>query len=217
MADFAAARLKMVDNQLRTSAVSDHRVLAAMGQVARERFVPEDRQALAYADVTHALGGGRFLGAPAPFARLIQLAEIRHSDHILDVGAGTGFGTAVLARLGVEVTGLEPDPGLAAAARRNLAAEGISNARIIEGSLDGGALSQVRYDVIVFEGAIEGEPAGYFRHLGEGGRLVALVGGNGPAVATIFVRSGDEVTARTEFNASLPPLQLAPAADTFVF
>ena len=214
MADFEAARQKMVDNQLRTSAVNDHRVLAAMGEVARERFVPAERQALAYADVSHALGADRYLGPPAPFAKLVQLAEIKHTDHILDVGAGTGYATAVLARLGAEVTGLEVAPALAQQASANL--EGVGNAKIVVGPLDGSGLSQ-KYDVIVVSGAIDAEPTQFFGRLNDGGRLVALVRGAGPAVAMVYVRAGDEVTARSEFNTSLPPLARVERADTFTF
>lgn len=214
MVDYAAARQKMVDNQLRTSAVNDHRVLAAIGEVPRERFVPADRQALAYADVAHALGGDRYLGPAAPFARLVQLAEIKQADHILDVGAGTGYGTAVLARLGAAVTGLESDPALAQQAKVNL--EGLDNAGVIVGPLDGGSLSQ-SYDVIVIEGAVDAEPTQFFSRLNEGGRLVALVRSQGPAVAMIYVRGGDDVTARSEFNTSLPPLARPERVETFTF
>lgn len=216
MADFAAARHKMVDNQLRSSAVSDHRVLAAMGAVRRERFVPAERQALAYADVSHALGGDRYLGPAAPFARLVQLAEIEPSDRILEVGAGTGYGTAVLARLGAEVTALEADATLAGSAEGNLAAESV-NARIVRGPLDGSSLPDAVYDVIVVDGALDAEPTHLFARLAEGGRLVALVRRNGPAVAMLYVRSGDEVTARSEFNTTLPPLARVVPADTFTF
>lgn len=214
MADFAAARLKMVDNQLRTSAVNDHRVLAAMGEVPRERFVPAERQALAYADVAHALGADRYLGPPAPFAKLVQLAEIKHTDRVLDVGAGTGYDTAVLARLGAEVTGLEADAALAQQASANLA--GVGNAHIVVGPLDGSGLSE-NYDVIVVSGAIDAEPMQFFSRLNDGGRLVALVRSAGPAVAMVYVRAGDEVTARSEFNTSLPPLARVKRADTFTF
>jgi protein-L-isoaspartate(D-aspartate) O-methyltransferase len=217
MADFAAARLRMVDNQLRTSAVSDHRLLTAMGDVPRELFVPAARRELAYADVVHALGGDRFLGAPAPFARLVQLAEIEHTDTILDIGAGTGYGTGVLARLGAEVTGLEADAALAEAARGNLATLGVQNARVEAGPLDGSGLGRAQFDVIMIEGALDAEPAALFEHLAEGGRLVALVQAGGPAVAMVYVRSGGEVTARSEFNTTLPPLARIARGDTFAF
>lgn len=216
MTDFATARTRMVDNQLRTSTVTDHRLLSAMGAVPREAFVPAGRAALAYSDVAHPLGGGRYLAAPAPFAKLLQLAEIEHTDRILDVGAGTGYGAAVLARLGAEVTALESDAELAARARAALAAAGAANATVAEGSLDGAGLER-EFDVIIVEGAVRSEPSELFPLLAEGGRLVALIGTGGSAVAHIFVRSGEEVAGRSEFNTSLPPLIAAAPAETFEF
>jgi protein-L-isoaspartate(D-aspartate) O-methyltransferase len=217
MADFETLRRKMVDNQLRTSNVTDRRLLAAMGEVPRERFVPEARQGLAYADVVHQLGAGRALSSPAPFAKLLQLAEIAHTDRVLDVGAGTGYTTAVLARLGSEVTALEPDADLATAARDNLAGLGASNAYVIEAGTDGSSLAAGSYDVIVVEGALDAEPVSLLKLLADGGRLVALLRRNGAASASIYFRSGDEIGERSEFNASLPPLVAARAPEPFVF
>lgn len=217
MADFATARLRMVDNQLRTSGVTDHRILAAMGTVRREAFLPADREALAYADVVHALGGGRYLGAPAPFARLLQLAEIAATDRVLDVGAGTGYSTAVLAQLAATVTGLEMDAALADQARANLQAGGVGNAEVVVGSFDGAGLPHEHFDVIILEGAVTAEPTPLFHLLREGGRLVALIAGGGPAVAHVFVKSAGEVAGRSEFNTSLPPLAEAPRIEAFVF
>jgi len=217
MTDFATARTRMVDNQLRTSNVTDHRILAAMGEVAREAFLSEGQRPLAYADVVHALGEGRCLAPPAPFAKLLQLAEIEHTDTVLDIGAGTGYSTAVLARLGAQVTALEASSVLAAKARANLAAAGVTNATVVEGAFDGAALPDHAFDVVIVEGTLDSEPTGLFRLLAEGGRLVALIGRGGSAVAHVFVRSGDEVAGRSEFNTTLPPLAAAPAVETFVF
>lgn len=215
MADFAAARLKMVDNQLRTSGVTDHRLLTAMGEVPREAFLPVERASLAYADVVHALAGDRFLAAPAPFARLVQLAEVTHRDSILDVGAGAGYSTAVLARLGNEATGLEADAGLAKAAQANLA--GVANAKVVHGAFDGAGLPPDSFDVIIIEGTVRAEPTELFGLLRDGGRLVALIGADGPAVANVFVKSGGEVAGRGEFNTSMPALVAAPRVEAFVF
>lgn len=217
MADFATARRRMVDNQLRTSNVTDRRVLAAMNEVPRERFVPADRQALAYADIVHNLADGRALAAPAPFARLVQLAEVDRSDIVLDIGAGTGYTTAVLARLGASATGLESDPDLAAEARHQLAELGIANAGIVEGPLDGSGLPRDSFDVVVVEGALDAEPTGLFPLLKEGGRLVGLLRRDGAGVAHVYVRSGGAVAARAEFNTVLPPLAPAPREEAFVF
>ena len=217
MNDFVTARLQMVDNQLRSSNVTDHRILAAMGAVAREAFLPESRRALAYADVAHKLGEGRYLAPPAPFARLLQLAEIEQTDRILDVGAGTGYSTAVLARLGAEVTALEPVPELAASARTCLGAAGVANATVVEASFAGAGLPERSFDVVIVEGTVDAEPAELFRLLAEGGRLVCTIGRGGAATAHVFVRSGEEVAGRSEFNTALPPLPIASPTETFVF
>lgn len=212
MVDFSTARQVMVDNQLRTSAVSDRRILAAMGAVPRERFVPEARRMIAYADVTHTLSAKRSMASPAQFARLIQLAEIEHDETILDVGTGTGYSAAVLARLGAAVTALESDATLAAAAREALDELGVSNVEVLPQARDG-----AEYDVIVFEGAVAAAPEDFFDLLKDGGRIVAVVGTGGAPSAHVYVRSGDDITERVVFNASLPALESARAPDSFVF
>jgi protein-L-isoaspartate(D-aspartate) O-methyltransferase len=217
MTDFVTARIRMVDNQLRTSNVTDRRILSAMDEVPRERFIPEAREGLVYADTVHDLGHGRWLAPPAPFARLIQLAEINSTDSVLDIGVGTGYSTAVLARLAAQVTGLESSPELAARARQLLGELGIGNARIVEGALDGAGQPKDAYDVIVLEGAVAEQPSGLVPLLKDGGRLVGLLQGEGPGVAHLYVRSGRDVASRAEFNAALPPLSPAPRTESFVF
>lgn len=219
MIDYERARETMVDNQLRTSAITDRRLLAAMGEVPREVFVPEARRSLAYVDVAHQLAGssGRSLSQPAPFARLVQLAEIAPEETVLDVGAGTGYSAAVLARLANNVVALESDPALVEAARQNVAAVGADNVSVIEGALDAGAAEQGPYDVILIEGAVAEVPAPLLRQLKQGGRLVALVRRGPAAVANVFVRTGDDFAPRTEFNTSLPPLTIEARPDAFIF
>lgn len=219
MTDFERARQAMVDNQLRTSAVTDRRLLRAMGAVPRERFLPEARRPLAYIDESHVLPGpsGRAIPAPAPFARLVQLAEIGPDDHVLDVGTGTGYSAAVLAQLAGSVVALEGDPALAKAASGNLASLGVANASIVENDLDKGAPEQGPYDAIVLEGAVAEVPEAILHQLKEGGRLVALIRTGATAVASVYVRVGEEFAPRTEFNTTLPPLQRTSPPDTFVF
>src|SRR5262245_40667336 len=109
MTDFANARKMMVDNQLRTRNVTDRRLLLAMGEVPREHFVAGARKSLAYIDESHPIAGspGRFLPAPAPFAKLLQLAEIDGSDAVLDLGSGNGYSAAVLGKLAASVIAVE--------------------------------------------------------------------------------------------------------------
>jgi protein-L-isoaspartate(D-aspartate) O-methyltransferase len=217
MADFETARRRMVDNQLRTSNVTDRRVLAAMGAVPREQFLSLTQQDLAYADTVHPIGDGRALGAPVPFAKLLQLAAIEHTDRVLDVAIGTGYSTAVLAQLAAEVTGIESAADLADAARRNLAAVGAANTTVVTAPLNASVAALGQFDVIIVEGALDTAPSHYFSSLRDGGRLVALILKGATAEAHVYVRSGADVAARTEFNASLPPIALAPRSDVFVF
>jgi protein-L-isoaspartate(D-aspartate) O-methyltransferase len=219
MTDFEHARKTMVDNQLRTSGITDARLLAAMGEVPRELFVPESRRELAYIDEAHALPGpaGRALPAPAPFARLVQLCRIGPSDNVLDVGAGNGYSSAVLARLAQKVVALEVDAGLAAEARKTLEAVGTRSVTVFEGPFEAGAPKHGPYDAILIEGAVAQVPEKLFRQLKQRGRLVALLQRGATSVAHIYVRSGDEFSGRAEFDARLPPLRGEAAAEKFVF
>jgi protein-L-isoaspartate(D-aspartate) O-methyltransferase len=219
MTDFEHARRAMVDNQLRTSGITDRRILAAMGEVRRELFVPEPRRSLAYIDEAHVLPGpsGRAIPAPAPFARLLQLAEVEQSDAVLDVGAGTGYSAAVLHRLCSDVTALESDAALVAAARERLAEAGAAGVRLVQGSLFDGAPNHGPFDVILLEGAVAEVPDSLLAQLKEGGRLVALVRKGVSSAANVFVRNGDEFAPRIEFNATMPALAREQPADDFVF
>lgn len=217
MVDFERARQVMVDNQLRTNNVTDRRLLVAMGAVARENFVPAARRELAYIDEVHDLGHGRAMPAPAPFAKLIQLAEVDADDAVLDLGAGLGYSTAVLARLAREVVGVESNAELAQQAQKALADAGVNNARIVVSSFEDVEPHAEGFDVIVLEGTVDEEPRYLFKLLREGGRLVAMIRRGPTAVAHVFVKTGETVNSRAEFNTSLPPLTIAPKAEEFVF
>jgi protein-L-isoaspartate(D-aspartate) O-methyltransferase len=217
MTDFAHARKTMVDNQLRTSGITDRRLLAAMGEVPRESFVPGPLHALAYTDVDLRLDTKRKLGAPAPFAKLVQLAAVEHTDRVLDVGCGTGYSAVVLARLAQHVVAVDDDAVLIARARAALAAAGASNVTLVEGPLTTAGASHGPYDVIVVEGDVEDVPQALLDQLKPDGRLVALLAPAGhPAVAHLFVRSASGIAASPAFDARLPRLA-RPADDAFVF
>ena len=153
MADYAAARQLMVDGQVRPNKVNDARILAAMRSLPRERFVPADRAALAYSDEDVALGGGRFLMEPMVTARLVQMAAVQDGERALVVGAGTGYGAALLALCGATVTALESDPALLAIARVVVPSL-TGGVAIVEGNLADGWKATAPYDVILIEGAV---------------------------------------------------------------
>lgn len=222
MLDFAEARVKMVDGQLRTSEVTSHRVLEAMLAVPREAFVPAPRRGLAYVDCDLLLQEGngapeRWLMRPMPFARMLQAAAIEPDDVVLDVGCGTGYSTAVMARLANAVVALEEDEALARTATTTLSETGVSNAAVVTGPLTAGYPSEGPYDVIVLEGAVDEVPQTLLAQLRDGGRLVAVVGRGGAAAAMLYRAAAGSTSGRSLFNVAVPPLPGFARPKTFVF
>ena len=140
MTDFTAARLNMIESQVRPNGITDRRIIAAMERIPRELFVPESRRAVAYMDedvpLEPASGQPRALIESMAFARMLQHAAVKPTDKLLIIGAGTGYGAAVTASLAAATVALECDPGLATDARRNL--EGTANVKLVEGPLEAG-------------------------------------------------------------------------------
>src|SRR5262249_10231575 len=155
----------MVDGQVRTSDVTDPRLIAAMLDVPRERFVPADKSDLAYLDLDLPVAAGRRLLKPMVLAKLFQAADIAESDRVLDVGCATGYSSAVLARLAASVTALEEDAALA----KHAAQIADGNVAVVSGPLAKGWAAGAPYDVIVVEGTAEGTPRALFPQLKEGG------------------------------------------------
>jgi protein-L-isoaspartate(D-aspartate) O-methyltransferase len=223
MLDFTAARRTMVDSQVRTSDVTDLRIVAAMLELPRERFVPERYAELAYADldapVAEARPGEpvRRLLKPMVLAKLVQAAAVKADDHVLDVGCATGYSAALLARLARSVVALEQDPALAKLAAENLAAVGARNVTVVTGPLTQGWSPAAPYDVIFVDGAVETVPDALCSQLKDGGGLVAVVG-RVPAGRAIVYRSvrGD-VSGWPVFDASAPLLPGFAAPPIFVF
>ena len=222
-ADYSQYRQKMVDGQLRTTDVTSAAVLAAMGSVPREAFVDARRRELAYIDEDIEIAapsgdsGGRYIMEPSPFAKLVQLADIRPGDVVLDVGCATGYSAAVLSRLASSVIAVESDAALAERATGILGGLGFDNAVVVHGPLQAGYAAEGPYDVIVLEGAVGEIPPALFDQLRDGGRLVAVEGYGNAGVARLHVKVDGIVTGRRAFNAAVKPLPGFEKAPAFVF
>ncbi len=171
---FEPMRRAMVASQLRTTGVNDPRVLAAMGEVERERFVPAERCALAYADALVPLGGGRALSPPMVLGRLLTEARLRGDERALIVGSGTDYSTAILARLVGSVVALEErdDLPMKAKAGRDLL-DPILRGRITfaKGPLAKGWPRRAPYDFILIDGAVEHVPQSIVDQVADGGQV----------------------------------------------
>jgi protein-L-isoaspartate(D-aspartate) O-methyltransferase len=202
--DFAAARRFMVDGQIRTNKVTDEALLAALADLPRERFAPAAQRARAYVDDDLPLGNGRFMMEPMVLARLIQVLQPLAGERVLVVGANTGYGAAVLARLGAQVVALESEGSLLEIARTALSGlELPGSVEFVSGSLVAGHAQRSPYRAILVEGAVETVPDELAGQLAEQGRLatVAIEGGVGRAV--LMTRTGDSVARRVLFDANV--------------
>ena len=179
---FETMRRAMVASQLRTTAVNDPRVVAAMAEVPRERFVPADRAAIAYADIAVPLGGGRALRPPMALGKLLTELQLRPADRALVIGAATGYSAAILAKLVASVVALEEDAALNPAAPIGV--------RVVRGPLAEGWAEGAPYDAILIDGAVETVPEAIVAQLAEGGRLAAAVLEAGVSRLSVGRRAG---------------------------
>lgn len=215
--DYTAARANMVESQIRPNKVTDGTVVQAFLDVPRERFVPPALRGVAYVDEDIPIADGRYLVEPMVLGRLLQFAQPRRSDVALEIGSGTGYGTAVLARLVGSVVGIESDPELLRRATENLAALGVENAVVTAGEFLEGCPKQAPFDLILFSGAVGRVPPAIEAQLAEGGRLLAVETGEGIGRAILCRRADGAVSRRVIFDAATPPLPGTALKREFVF
>lgn len=218
MADFKALRQTMVDTQLRTNKVTDANVLAAMGEIPREMFVPEDRASLAYIDEDIHIGKSRCMAEPMILARMIQAAEIGPEDVVLDVACGSGYSSAILGRIARAVVAVESDTELAGAASARLTKLGMDNVVVEMGPINAGWSDQAPYDVIMVNGSCGEMSEAILSQLADGGRLCAILRGpGGTGMAKLFVKSGGVISNRGLFDANVPILSEFDLEEGFSF
>jgi len=216
--DYDAARHMMVEAQLRTNRVVDPALLTALESVPREIFVPKQLAGGAYIDGPVPVGNGRALMEPMVFGRLLQSAEIKPTDVVLDIGCASGYSAAVLSYVASTVVALESDSELAGRASAALASLKVDNVAVVTGNLHDGDPSHGPFDVIILEGQVAAVPEAILNQLADQGRLLAVVDdGTGLGRATLYSRFGDAYSHRVIFDATAPRLPgfVAPARFAF--
>lgn len=212
--DYAKARELMVEQQIRPWDVLDPRVLEVLAALPREEFVPAAHRALAYADLALPLAHGERMMKPVVEGRTLQALELSPADDVLEIGTGSGFLSACLARLAREVVSLEIHAGLADAARARLSAHGIGNVDVVHA--DAFAYEGTRrFAAICVTGAVAAIPPRFIEWLQPGGRMF-VVRGRSPAMEAVLLRNpSGSPRIESLFETDLPYLAGAAPVPTF--
>ncbi len=216
--DFERARFLMTQQQVRPWKVVDDRVLSVMGQLPREKFVPEHLQALAYSDTTLPIGHEQIMLTPKEQGRIAQALRLKPTDRVLEIGTGTGYLTAILASLAEHVTSVDIFEDFVHEAKTRLNELGIRNVSLCVGDAASGWSHNERYDAIVITGGLLAVPTSYKHALKEGGRLICIIG-QPPAMQVRLVERGDgeQFTDHGLFETVVPLLVNAPEPVRFTF
>ena len=196
VADFAEQRRMMAEGQLRRRGIADERVLAAMGKVPREQFIPEHQRRFAYDDSALSIGEGQTISQPYMVAKMLELLACRPEHRVLEVGAGSGYQAALLGELAAEVYAIEIVETLAEGARQVLSRLGYENVSIVVGDGTLGYPEAAPYDRVIVAAAAPQVPPPLAEQVAEGGRLVAPVGSRG--VQTCIIGSKEDGELRIE-------------------
>jgi len=216
--DIDRAKFNMVEQQIRPWNVIDQQVLNTMSAVERDRFVPEQYRELAFADINIPIGDGQVMLQPKVEARLIQALELKKTDTVLQIGAGTGHVAALLANLCAQVDAVDIRDQFVSLATSNLQANGFENVRVFHGDASQGWESETRYDCIFISGSFIHLPQAFALSLPVGGRLTAFVGEHPLMDAIIIRRTGESVwDTSCLFETSIQPLDHIDQPDRFVF
>ena len=209
------ARHNMIEQQVRPWDVLDSRVLEVLSALRREDFVPPAQRNLAFTDVDLPLGHGEVMLRPVLEGRLLQAAAPNKSDSVLEVGTGSGFFTACLARLGGNVVSLEQYEDFADAARTRLHASNSRNVKIEVTDAVRSFTANETFDVMVVTGAVHALPQHWRGWIKPGGRLIAIVGDSPAQQAVLFTRNGDAWSEQALFETDLPYLRHAEPPQRF--
>ncbi|RLQ89466.1 protein-L-isoaspartate O-methyltransferase family protein [Notoacmeibacter ruber] len=214
---FTELRRKMVDGQLRTTAVTALPVLEAFLNVPREEFVPSRLRDLAYIDEDIEVAPARYLIEPGPLAKMVQLADVKASDVVLDLCCATGYSSAIMATIASSVIAIEPDEGLSETASERLSALGYDNVAVLNGNPENGCEDEAPFDVILIGGAVDYVPDAILKQLKPGGRLVTVEGHGNAANAVLYIGGNGVGGGRTAFNCAVKPVPGFRRQPGFVF
>lgn len=216
--DFERARFNMVEQQVRPWEVLDQDVLESMMSVKREEFVPAQYRSLALSEAEIPIGCGQIMLAPVIEGKILQAAQVKKTDSVLEIGAGSGYFAALLAARAEWVRSIEIEPELASLAGKNLNAAGVENVIVEEGDGSEGWADRGPYDVIVVSAAMPMLPQAFKEQLNVGGRLVAFIGEGHLMTARLVtcVSEGKFETVNL-FENVVPMLKNAKRADGFRF
>ena len=204
--DAAVARAEMVERQLRRRGITDEHVLAAMGRVPRELFVPEGLRRYAYDDGALPIGRRQTISQPFVVATICSLLDLRGRERVLDVGTGSGYQTAVLAELAAEVVSIERIPELAEEARASLREAGYPDVEVRVGDGSLGVPELAPFDAIAVAAAAPGIPHALYDQLADGGRLVVPRGSRRGQDLVLVVRTPDGPVERSSISCRFVPL-----------
>jgi protein-L-isoaspartate(D-aspartate) O-methyltransferase len=191
--DFPEQRAGMVERHLRRRGISDERVLAAMAEVPRELFVPEHERRRAYNDSALPIGHGQTISQPWIVAAIAQALALEGTEKVLEIGTGSGYSAAVIARLAREVFTIERLEPLAREARELLAELGFENVHVIVADGTEGLPEEAPFEGIAVHATAPAPPPSLLAQLAPAGRLVIPVAGDGADILTVYVRTGDEL------------------------
>ncbi|MBE2295715.1 MAG: protein-L-isoaspartate O-methyltransferase [Phycisphaerales bacterium] len=215
--NFEQARFNMIEQQIRPWEVLDQRVLDTLARMPREDFVPERYRNLAFSDIAIPIGQGEHMLKPAIEGRILQALAMRPTDSVLEVGTGSAYLTACLARLAASVTSVDIIPEFIEAARPKLKAHGISNVVLHAGDASQG-WGEHRYNAIALSGSVAVLADHWCQHLSLGGRLFVVVGQPPVMEALLITRTGErEWLQESLFETELSPLRNVEAPKVFEF
>lgn len=217
MTDFAARRTMMVDTQVRPSDVTKFPIIDAMLSVPRELFVPREQVEAAYISENVSIAPGRVVLEPRTLGKLLDAINIDQDDLVLDIGAGYGYSSALVARMAEAVIAVEEDESLANEAQTILSEQGADNVVLHTGALTDGAPQHGPYDAILIEGGVEQVSTALLDQLKEGGRIGCLFMEGALGVVRIGHKIDGDVTWRFAFNASAPVLPGFAKEPAFMF